>query len=121
MGLEPRFVPVAGHEGRRTITDYDGWKWCISKSGRRAVVFLGPPDEKGRYTWLAARAAGKEVDLNRPMGDYPNLPTGPQFREIYQYLMANLVATSEAKTTDNIPNIESLFADLNGIMTNKGA
>jgi hypothetical protein len=110
MGLEPRFVPVAGHEGRRTITDYDGWKWCISKSGRRAVVFLGPPDEKGRYTWLAARAAGKEVDLNRPITDYPISPTGPQFREIYEFLTASLQAETGGKSTDNFPSIDSHFS-----------
>jgi hypothetical protein len=109
MALEPRFVPVAGHEDRRTITDYDGWKWCISKSGRRAVVFLGPPDERGRYTWLSARAAGKEVDLNRPITDYPNSPTGPQFHEVYHYLMENLHVSSEMKSTDHFPSIDSHF------------
>ena len=119
MGLEQRFVPVAGHEGRRTITDYDGWKWCISKSGRRPWCFSVRRTKRGGIPGWRPRAAGKEVDLNRPMNDYPNLPTGPQFREIYQYLMSTLVTASEAKTTDNIPSIESLFADFNGTMASR--
>jgi hypothetical protein len=47
---------------------------------------FGPPDEWGDYTWDGARQAGMEVDIDRQFKSYPLADTGPQYREVHEYL-----------------------------------
>jgi hypothetical protein len=88
MKTRTSFLPLVDHDHWKCFVDYQGFKWCISRCGKRAVLMYGPADEWGDYTWDSARQAGMEVDIDHNVIAYPNTQSGPQFAEIHAYLTA---------------------------------
>jgi hypothetical protein len=88
-----------GNEGLETFTDWQGFTWCISSDGRRAVLKYGPAKADGRYDWGVARAMGQEVDLSRPASDHTDSFNGPCQFEVFTYLLHRGYQPAPAKTT----------------------
>lgn len=88
--LEVEVVKLAGYEHLETITDREGFVWCIDGSGQNAALLIAPANLKGSYNWASSRALGQHVDLAMPSSVYSNIKDGPQFYEIYHYLNSRL-------------------------------
>jgi hypothetical protein len=82
-----------------TFTDWQGFTWCISSDGRRAVLKYGPANASGRYDWRTARAIGHEVDLERPAYEHKDIFNGPCHFEVFTYLLHRDQQPVRAKTT----------------------
>jgi hypothetical protein len=92
-------TPLAEHDGLETFTDWQGFTWCLSSDGRRAVVKYGPANASGRYDWHMARAIGHEVDLMRPACEHIDIFNGPCQFEVFTYLLHRRHQPARAKTT----------------------
>jgi hypothetical protein len=88
--VEVEVVKLAGHAHLETITDREGFVWCIDGMGRNAALLIAPRNLKGPYNWASSRALGQHVDLDLPASIYSNIKDGPQYCEIYLYLQARL-------------------------------
>jgi hypothetical protein len=103
MKTRTSFLPLADHDLLKCFVDFQGFKWCISRCGKRAVLMYGPADEWGDYTWDSARRAGMEVDIDRNASAYPNTHSGPQFAEIHAYLTALSLMNKSTPTSVTSP------------------
>lgn len=101
---EIEVVKLAGHETLDTITDREGFVWCIAGNGRQAALQIAPANLKGAYNWASSRALGQHVDLDLPPSAYVNTPNGPQHYEIYHYVATRLMqGYSVSPTVRTIP------------------
>jgi hypothetical protein len=92
-------TPLTEHEGLETFTDWQGFAWCLSSDGRRAVLKYGPANANGRYDWRTARAIGLEVDLSRPAHEYKDTFKGPCQFEVFTFLLNRIHRPDRAKST----------------------
>jgi hypothetical protein len=90
---------LAEHDGLETFTDWQGFTWCISSDGRRAVLRHGPANSKGKYDWRSARAVGHEVDLARPAHEHKDTFNGPCQFEVFTFLLNRIHRPNRAKST----------------------
>jgi hypothetical protein len=90
---------LADSEGLETFTDWQGFVWCISSDGCRAVPRFGPGGNDGRYQWTDARASGHEVDLDRPAYDHKDRFGGPCQFEVFAFLLKREHGSNHAKST----------------------
>jgi hypothetical protein len=90
---------LAEYEGLETFTDWQGFTWCISSDGRRAVLKFGPANSEGRYDWRAARAIGQEVDLARSASEHTDIFNGPCQFEVFSFLLNRLHRPNREKST----------------------
>jgi len=88
---------LRGYERLDTITDREGFTWVISYDGRKAALLWGPPSKSGHYDWAAARAARRDVNLDRPSSRYANVPDGPCHLEIHAFLASRCADRKRAK------------------------
>jgi hypothetical protein len=90
---------LAEADGLETFTDWQGFAWCISSDGRRAVLKFGPAGANGHYDWKAARALGQEVDLARPASEHRDTFNGPCQFEVFSYLLNRVHRRNRAAST----------------------
>jgi hypothetical protein len=106
--VEVEVVKLAGHAHLETITDREGFVWCIDGMGRNAALLIAPRNLKGPYNWASSRALGQHVDIDLPSSIYSDFPNGPQFCEIYHYLRSRL-ETGFAPTPTVVTSIEAIL------------
>ena len=92
-------IQLDGNDGLETFTDWQGFSWCISRDGCRAVLKYGPANADGRYDWRTARAMGQEVDLGRPPSDHKDTFNGPCQFEVFTFLLHRYHQRARAQST----------------------
>jgi hypothetical protein len=90
---------LADHIGLETITDWQGFAWCVSHDGQRAALLYGPPNSVGRYDWDVARSIGMIVDLALPATAYTDICNGPCRQEVFHYLVSRRHSKNGPKST----------------------